>query len=218
MTIPPVEPHPAEPNHIRDTLFGDMTAMQWPRGESTDEPWASFVRARNATDSDVARKELESILAMPDLEPRHYLQAWSALRDLGVEPPEAEVKRVLGVVVEVALEEGLDIVGAYADRSARYFNYSGRAVIWERPDESLDPAIDDLLAAGQSVADAIGPWLDPRPPAPVTGNVRISMLTPSGIHFGEGPFEALAADELGGPPIAAAARLMAELIDMSERR
>jgi hypothetical protein len=204
---------------IRDTLFGDMPASQWPSDQMYDahsEPWRSFIRARDAADTATATEALRSILALPDLESRHYLQAWNALRALGVEPEEFDAKLVLGVVVEVALDEGLDIVAAYADHSARYINYSGKAIIWESPDDSLDGLIDDLLAAGQEVANHIGPWLDPRPPAPTLGDVRISMLTPSGIHFGQGPFEALAEDDLGGPPIAAATRLMSELIEKAE--
>lgn len=91
-----------------------------------------------------------------------------------------EAKRLDGVVVEVALDQGLDILAAYADHSARYYNYSGSAVIWERPDPSLDAHIDALLAAGAAILAQIGAWEGARCPAPPRGQSRISMLAPVG--------------------------------------
>lgn len=207
---------------IRDVLFGDLPFSQWPNESSTtvhDEPWLSFAQARDQQDSGdqaSAKHTLQRILEMPDLESRHYLQAWQFLRELGESPTDGDAKRLYGVVVEVTLDEGLDIVAAYADHTARYFNYSGAAIVWERPDESLDQAIDSMLAAGRMVAAQIGPWEEPRPPAPPKGQVRISMLVPSGLHFGQGPFDALSGDPLGGPVIAAAMQLMQSLITKTE--
>lgn len=207
---------------IRDVLFGDLPFSQWPNESATgvdDEPWLSFIHARdqmNSGDEESSKQTLRRILGMPDLESRHYLQAWHFLRELGESPSDDEAKRLYGVVVEVNLDEGLDIVAAYADHTARYFNYSGAAVVWERADESLDLAIDSLLDAGRVVADKIGPWEGARPAAPPTGQVRISMLVPSGLHFGQGPLDALSGDPLGGPVIAAAMQLMQGLIAKTE--
>jgi hypothetical protein len=107
---------------------------------------------------------------------------------------------------------GLDIVAAYADGRARYFNFSGAAIVWESPDNSLRPLIDDVLRVGKVVADRIGPWEDARPPAPPRGHARINVLTPSGLHFGQAPFDVLSHDPLGGPVISAAVALMQALI------
>jgi len=137
--------------------------------------------------------------------------------DVGGLRPDGEAKRVYGVVVEVTMNQGLDIVAAYADHTARYFNYSGAAIVWENADNSLDEAIDRVLEAGGSIVHKIGPWEDVRPPAPPTGQVRVSLLTPSGLHFGQGPFNVLASDEMGGPIIAAAMRLMQALMERSKR-
>ena len=94
---------------------------------------------------------------MQNLEPRHYLQAWHFLRQLGVNPPDEKAKIVYGVVVEVGMEKGTDIVAAYADYTARYYNFSGAGVIWEG-DHSLDAEIEALIKAGQAVVKYIGPW------------------------------------------------------------
>jgi hypothetical protein len=213
-----------QPEHteIRDVLFGDLPLSKWPLDSSSpaqEEPWLSFVHARNSlTDSnnEEAIWRLQRILAMPDLESRHYLQAWHFLRELGVQPPTNEAKRVYGVIVEVAMPQGLDILAGYSDHTARYFNYSGAAVIWERPDASLDQTIDTLLEAGQGVAAQIGPWEDARPPAPRGDEARISMLTPSGLHFGQASMDVLSQDALGAPVIAVATKLMQDLIAKTE--
>lgn len=212
-----------QPHAIRDVLFGDVPFSEWPSKSATgtrDEPWPSFAQAREQLtlgDQEGAKRTLLSILAVPDLESRHYLQAWNFLRELGRPPSAGEAKRLYGVVVEVALQNGLDIVAAYADHSARYFNYSGAAVIWERPDGSLDQAIDSLLEAGRIVVEKIGPWEGARPPAPPEGQARINLLVPGGLHFGQGPFDALAADPMGGPVITSATQLMQALIAKTEQ-
>lgn len=154
-------------SEIRDVLFGDLPFSHWPPESSTDaEPWLSFVRAKQQSELGNKAEEinvLQGILSKPDLESRHFLQAWHFLRELGVAPTD-EAKQVYGVVVEVALPKGLDIVAAYADHTARYFNFSGTAVVWERPDESLDASIDDLLKSGQTVVDQIGFGISLVPP------------------------------------------------------
>ena len=207
---------------IRDTLFGDMPLSAWAsQSHSTSEPWISFVKARELIESknqQQAINELKKITEMPDLESRHYLQAWHFLNQLGVKPSDVQAKEVYGVVVEVTMNQGPDIVAAYADHSARYFNYSGAAVIWENPDDSLNKMIDDLLNAGRGIIHKIGPWENVRPPAPPKGQVRVNMLTPSGLHFGQAPFDTLSKDEMGGPIIAAATNLMQALIEKSSKR
>jgi len=203
---------------MRDTLFGDAPLASWtdvsPHASAL-EPWSSFLRARQYLEEDDVRhalKALREIVEMPDLESRHYLEAWQSLRDLGENPSAADAKNLLGVVVEVGMPDGGDLVAAYADHHARYYNYSGAAVIWDSPDTSLDSYVDALLLAGRIVVQAIGPWEGSRPAAPKNGIARINLLTPSGLHFGEGPTDVLAKDKLGGPAINAALQLMRELM------
>jgi hypothetical protein len=94
------------------------------------------------------------------------------------------------------MPQGLDILAGYADHHARYYNFSGAGVVWERPNNSLDALIDRLLAVGAEVTAQIGPWQESRPPAPEAGQVRLSFLTPSGLHFGQGPMEVSSATRL----------------------
>jgi hypothetical protein len=207
------KPKPASSSvTIRDTLFGDLPMTEWPRDpNTTGEPWAGFVQARNylaVKNNPAAIAILKKITETPGLESRHYLQAWHFLRQLGVNPPEDKAKIVYGVVVEVGMPKGADIVAAYADGTARYLHHRGGGEIWERPDSSLDAPIQALLAAGQKVAGYIGPWEQERPEEPENGNVRLNMLTPSGLHFGYGGFQTLSEDPMGNAILSPATQLL----------
>lgn len=202
---------------IRDILFGDVSISQWPdKTKSTNvEPWKSFIRAREyikSGDNQAAVQIYKSILEMPGLESRHCLQAWHFLREAGIQPDQTNAKEIIGIVVEVSLQEGLDLLAAYNDGTARYFNHSGAGVVWDAPDNSLKDDIERVLRAGKMVVNEIGLWESSRPQAPPPGQARINMLTPSGLHFGQAAFEMLAEDKLGGPLIAAATQLMKHLI------
>src|SRR5579863_10532889 len=112
----------AVPNQIRETLFGDMPLDQWPRdGVSSDIfPWSTFVSARLHLDGGIQKDAIacwQQVLQHPGLEPRHYLQAWHFLRQHGTAPPPEQAKQVLGVVVEVGMARGLDLLAAYPDHS-----------------------------------------------------------------------------------------------------
>jgi len=211
---------------IRDTLFGDGSLDQWPTAQAADAvaqvfPWSAFITARKsfaAGDKDQALAAWQQIAESPGLEPRHYLQAWHFLRQQGHAPSPDVAKRLLGVVVEVALNEGLDLLAAYPDHSARYYNYSGAGVVWEHPDASLDPVIDELLQASARVVVKIGPWEKARPAMPPAGHVRLSFLTSSGLHFGQGAMDVISRDPLGGEVLHKASNLMQALIAKSQTR
>ena len=205
------------PSQMRDTLFGDIPLDHFPEGgQPSDEfPWGAFVAARmdlRTGNRTGAFSQWRRVLDTPGLEPRHYLQAWHFLRQQAEQPPRHLAKQLLGMVVEVAMPEGLDVLAAYPDHSARYYNYSGAGVVWEHPDASLDPAIDQLLSASQEVVAKIGPWEQGRPPAPPPGHTRLSFLTPSGLHFGEGPTDALSRDPLAWRVFHLAKGLMGALV------
>jgi tetratricopeptide (TPR) repeat protein len=206
---------------IRDTLFGDMPLDQWQcEGLASDAfPWSEFALARSylaAGRLEAAINCWRQILEHTNLESRHYLQSWNFLRKHGQKPSPDTAKLVLGVVIEVMMPEGLDMLAVYSDHSARYYNYSGSAVVWEHQDTSLDSAIDQLLAASSQVVTQIGPWEQERPAPPPRGHVRLSFLTPSGLHFGEGAFAALSRDPLGGRVLNIGTSLMKVLISKAK--
>lgn len=203
---------------IRDSLFGDLPLERWPPEsflQSLEEPWITFAAARQMLGSgqiDDAIEMWRGIVAMPNQESRHYAQAWQFLRAHGIQPPVEIAKTLLGVVVEVGSKGGLDLLAAYPDHTARYFNFRGRGVVWEHPDESLDTLIDAVLSAAQPILQAIAPWPNPRPGPPPDGFVRINLLSPVGLHFGQGPMNVLGSDPFARPTFDAATALMLRLI------
>jgi hypothetical protein len=205
-------------SNIRDTMFGDLPLEAVPsdsQADALEEPWITFAAAREVLAAGRPEEAIElwrAILALPNLESLHYAQAWHFLRAQGAHPPPEIAKTILGVVVEVGMDRGLDLLAAYPDHTARYHNFSGRSVAWEHPDDSLDASIDALLAAGTRVLKAINPWPNPRRAAPLAGVVRINLLSPAGLHFGEGPMQMIAAEPLARPTFDAATILMKELI------
>lgn len=210
---------PARVAHpIQDTVFGDMSFTRWmmlaSRGALALEPWASFARAKQQIDSGKARDAvsiLQDILAMPQIESRCYLQAYPFLRELGVQCAEKKAKDVLGVVVEIGMKDGADMIAAYSDYGARYYNCTGASVVSETAAPALNAPIADILRAGQTATRMISVWKGKRLPAPIHGQARISILTPSGLHFGESPYEALARNRIGGSILTCASRLAQEL-------
>jgi len=70
-------------NPIRETLFGDMPLDRWPSEVSPKEfPWSVFAAARRciaASDATSAVQQWKEILSAPNLESRHYVQAWHFL-------------------------------------------------------------------------------------------------------------------------------------------
>lgn len=200
---------------LREVLFGDAPPGDW-AATGDGEPWSSFRAAAEALrqqDSAGARAALQGVLARPGLESRHTLQAWSGLRALGEAPPAAEAKRVLGVVLDLPIAGGHDSLAAYEDRSARYLNHAGGAVVWDAPgaDAGIDARVKAFLAAGGALVAMIGPWEGARPALP-PDMARVSLLTPSGLHFGQGPVEPLSRDPMAAPLFEAGTALMQALV------
>ena len=208
----------ASNDEIRKTLFGDLPLNAWPPRWKTalsHEPWRSFLSAREAADAGRRADAIslwQEILAMPNLESLHYAQVWHFLRSYGVQPDSSIAKGLLGVVLEVPMEGGLDVLAAYADHHAAYFNFNGAATLWLRPDRSLDPFIGSVLHEGAQIIRKIGVWNEPRRPAPSFGDIRINLISPAGLHFGEGPMKLATENPMTKPIWVASAALLQEMV------
>jgi hypothetical protein len=199
---------------LRQTVFGDAALDAWAAHGTSHpgEPWTSFERARQlarAGHRDEAVTIWQQIALADGLESRHTLQAWHFLRQAGQPPPADQARLVLGVAVEMPVRKGHDLLVAYRDGTARYLNYSGKAVIWEdHSDIRIQAAITGWLTAGQSIADAIGVWEQPSLPPLPAGDARLMMLTPGGHRFGQAPVAALSQDPKAGPFLTAATSIL----------
>lgn len=157
--------------------------------------------------------ELEKIANDPQTESRIRILAFNEWRRLGAQSPK---KELLGVIVEVGMPDGLDVLAVYRDHTARYINYSERMIIWENAqDAGIDGTIAELFRTSGELVSRIGPWDKDRLPPPKNGEARITFLVSDGLYFGYGPFDALFKDSMGGRVLTAASELMALLINKS---
>lgn len=150
-------------------------------------------------------KALLQLLADHNMESRIRLLAAHILRQRSMDIPR---KDLLGVIVEIGLEDGLDVLASYSDGTARYFNYTGKVLIWEAPNAESIPLTQNLFNASARIVSQIGPWNKPRKPFPPKGSLRISFLVSDGLYFGEGPVNVLFNDAMAGPALQAATALM----------
>lgn len=194
------------------TLYGDLPLDAWPTGDDlTDEPWGSFVRARRHLDDgdqDLAVRAWVGVTMGTHLEARHRLQAWHFLRSIGVHPDATIAAEVWGVVAEVAVDDGHDLLAAYDVGGVRYLNHAGGVTIVEDLSADAGVALARWLAAAQQLAGHIGVWTEPSRPALAVGDSRMTMLTPGGLRFGQGPDDVLRADAMAGPLFSAATALL----------
>ncbi len=187
-------------NRIYDLLFCDEPEYFRPgKGEQAAHPLAVLFAKEPSADA------LLELLNDESLESRVRILAGRILVTKGSQVPQ---KLLLGVVIEVGLEGGLDVLAAYLDGTARYINHSEKIVIWDTNTEQSGELINRLFAESRKVVEQIGPWKEDRLPPPAVGMVRLSFLASDGLYFGQGPFEALARDAMGGPVINAATQLM----------
>lgn len=208
---------------LRDTLFGDLPLSVLTKQNHADatEPWSLFEKADKSLETNDEPKAIEALISItktPGFESRIYLQAWHFLRKLGVTPPHDLVRKVYGTIVEVMLEQGPDVVAAYADHSARYLNFSGSAIIWDNPDDSMSQQIDGILSAGKHIINNIEPWNGKRPSSPSRGFSRINILTPGGIYIIQDSFDDLVKNEMSNAVITAAAGIIHDLMGKSAEK
>eukprot|EP01034_Spumella_vulgaris_P027969 gene27969-34759_t len=155
-----------ELNLIYNLLFCDETSLYKPQGTET----ALF---GEQADASVVRTIAED----HDEESRVRILACNWLRENGHPVPAHEL---LGVIVEVPLEEGLDVLAAYADGTVRYINQTGKFAVFEgAPDARPGP-----------------------------GHLRIGFLASDGLYFTQGTFETLAKDARASSAIQSAQALL----------
>lgn len=188
-------------NFLYNLLFCDDIALF--RNENAAKvgvPWSMLLAERPDA------KALEALAENEKEESRVRVLAYNRLRVSGYAVPS---KKLLGVIVEVPLQQGLDVLAAFADGSVRYLNQSGKVAIFEEGGApKVESLAKELIDASQPLVNQIGPWDQTRLPPPQQGNVRMTFLVSDGLYFGEGPFEALKQDAMGGSVLAKAAQLL----------
>ncbi|CAN5779137.1 hypothetical protein BH11BAC3_BH11BAC3_27310 [soil metagenome] len=191
-------------NAAYEMLFCDNLGLYRFPAQGLNYPWDSLLA------DDFKEEALQAISNDQSLESRQQLLACNLLLANGVKPTR---KELLGVIVEVALPGGLDVVAAFTDGTARYLNHAEKILIWETTTTDSSVIINKLFNESENLVKQIGPWNEDRRPFPVNGNVRLTFLVSDGLYFGEAPFEVLHADPMAGSVINATLALMTFLID-----
>jgi hypothetical protein len=124
------------------------------------------------------------------------------------------LKEVLGVVVEVGADEGLEVLAVYRDYHARFIDYLGKMTVWETPDPSIRERMDRLMSSSRELIEYIRPWKESRLTPPIRGMVRLTFLATDGLYFGQGPISHLQKDEMGGAVIRQAQQIYALLMQI----
>jgi hypothetical protein len=161
---------------------------------------------------DAPMDELERIAGTDALETRVRVLAYNRLRADNVTVPRG---LLLGVVVEVAMPEGLDVLAAFSDGRIRYINHIGKLVVIESATSEMSAEQARLMKAAEIAIRRIGPWDKPRLPPPTKGKARLTFLVSDGLYFGEGAQSAIARDQVSGPVFAAASQLLVAVVHAS---
>lgn len=189
-------------NKVYNLLFCDNIDLYKTNAPSNDYPWDCLLADRPDT------TQVQEVATDQTLEARQRLLAYHLLLAHG---SPIEQQELFAVIIEVALPNGLDVVAAFNDGTARYINHSEKLLVWETRTNDSNRLIDQLFLTSGEVVKRIGRWEGERQSFPTAENVRLSFLMSDGLYFGEGPFGALYADPMGGPVITSAINLMTYL-------
>lgn len=161
------------------------------------------------------RVVLDSIAADADAESRVRMLAFNRLRVMNVEVPP---KQLLGVILEVPQDGGLDTLAVFADGRMRYINQAEKIAVFEDAPPAIAQKAQMVLRASQAVVDQIGPANEPRRAPPADDLTRMTFLVSDGLYFGEAATDDMYADQLGGPVLGNAAELLNLLVKHAMQR
>ena len=197
---------------IRQMLFASQSLKEQVSQMHLDGSPGAFQTIADASKLVEAGKKEEAIarlrgvLDLPQLETRIQLWVWSALRELGEKPDPKFALEVLGVIIEMPSGGAYDTLAAYIDGSARYLNFSGRAIFWDAQDAAIKSLcqafVDSTIPASNRAKPRTSLSLPKR-------NAQVTLLTRSGLYVITAPPE---------PVAAAGAALMLELMKRAKEK
>lgn len=210
---------PSALGSLRRLLYGDLGIDEWPAGDVDPSgapwpgPWSSFVEARAHLangDQDLAMRAWSQV-ANPifGFESRHVLQAWHLLRSVGIVPDASIAEEVLGIVAEVAIDGGHDVLAAYVDGSVRFLHHLGAASIFEPPAPApVAQAAAAWLGVAGSLVREVAPWSGDGGQPAGSGETRFALLTRAGHRSLVGDDASMAASPVASQLLGAGAVLL----------
>jgi hypothetical protein len=198
---PPYSPYKDGPasNDIYNLLFAEPDAFKARAGQTPAARWheALFSEPANV-------QTLLDLATDSSHDGRIRYLAYTRLREMR---HQITTKTLVGVITEIPLPAGLDVLAAYSEGGVRYINATGKMAFFEGV-TSFRPHVEALFAAAEAVIARIAPWHQPRRPPPKAGNVRLTFLVSDGLYFGEGPMAAMQREAMAGPVIQRATELL----------
>lgn len=196
-------------NFLYNLLFcDDLTLFKNQNSTKHEGLWATLLAEK------LDKVALHKIAEDENNEGRVRAIAYNRLRAAGDKVPS---KKLLGVIVEVPLQQGLDVLAAFSEGGVRYLNQSGKVAIFEGQGNPVEGLAKELVSASQPVINQIGPWEKQRLPPPKAGNVRMTFLVSDGLYFGEGPFGILQQDRMAGPVLSKATQLLQRAVELGTK-
>jgi hypothetical protein len=187
-------------NMVYNMLFCDkVDVFRKDRGAKPEGVWATLLA------NVPYAAALHAIADDPSHESRIRALAYTRLRELNEPVPK---KQLLGVIVELGMDEGLDVLAAYPDGGVRYINHKNSISVYEPVPPAWQPKLRRLFAAAQKAVEQTGPWQHPRTAPPMTGMIRMSFLVSDGLYFGQGLTAIMEHDAIAQPIIAASVDLL----------
>jgi hypothetical protein len=204
---PPYVPYGSDSaNFMYNLLFCDDLASFKPKPDAKIAPWQTTLFAEPL---DLAALEL--LASDSSQEGRARYLAYALLRNAERPVPG---KILLGVIVEVGLPDGLDVLAAFSEGGVRYINKTGKLAMFEGVPE-IGPVVQEVLDAAQSVVAHTGPWPGARLAPPKIGNIRITFLVSDGLYFGQGPMTQMQQESMAAPLIQKATVLLQTVVALA---
>jgi hypothetical protein len=138
-------------------------------------------------------------------DPRSKLLACNRLTAMG---KKLKRKEVFGVILEIGLEKGPDVMASFCNGTARYIKQTGKILVWDVPDETTEEMTRELFLRSTKTIAALTSWDKPRKTCPTTGNIRISFLAADGLYFIEDRLYVLFDDLAVNPALVTAVQLL----------
>jgi hypothetical protein len=196
----------AEINYIYNLLFCDDLSQFKPKAGEPLTYWqAAFFGEPPAP------KAVRKIAEDTNEESRIRVLAFNWLREHNEPVP----RQLLGAIVELPLDGGLDVLAAYPDGRVRYINQTGKLAVFEGGPPQVEEKAKSLVASAMIAVNRIGPWDKARLPPPAKGNIRMTFLVSDGLYFGEGPIALMQRDAMGGPVVHAATELLQLVVSLA---
>lgn len=192
-------------NLIYNLLFCDnIELFKSSENEKDSSLWKPLLSAEfdfNALNTIVQSEEFDSRMKI--------LAYWKLHKNKHI----VQEKLLLGVVVEVPTNGGLDVLAVFNDKSAKYINHSEKMIIVEGTPNPFEKLIANILLASEPLVKQIGPWEEKRLPPPEAGNIRFTFLCSDGLYFGQGPINTMASDTMSKPLFEASVNLLTHITE-----